>query len=500
MDDLERELSLYEDGKMDELIELLDQPEPQKQASKPINTSKGSLNTKASKWSSPSPSPALSSKPRSKPFTQPKPTSRPNNSTTFRNTSELMNLSGAPNMFNPGRRADSDAAKSTRRTLKGPTEEETTESISELSTTSTTSPTRINGPVKSGTLVNGRLKRPYLANKQPEKQFEPKPVRGIDENWFLQKTEEGINVLEYTERLPLSVPNQDLFKLNSVRSAAKRALRSPKKHEELHAQADNTEHNIENSEQDVTHASNEFTEMQDISNDKFSPKVKMADFPPRGENANFSPKVKMADFPPRAENANFSADSEPLSNQMSTAHLSGLITGLENNDDEKPKQDVNSMLSSGSELLTKVRNLLQSNIPIPINGLEGVEEENDANKPVLPEDKILELHQVQDKWLELDNEIKGIRSLIKDLQAKQRELSEYLKSEMLKYQIPHLKSLQGDKIILKSQNRKGTYKKDYIYTKLQEVLQDPEMAAKLSEHLENERPVSECINLSRTKK
>jgi len=161
--------------------------------------------------------------------------------------------------------------------------------------------------------------------------------------------------------------------------------------------------------------------------------------------------------------------------------------------------DVDKMLKSGTELLGKVRNLLQSNQPIPENGLEGVEEDN-VERPMLPPEKILELHEIQDKWIELDNEIKGIRSLIKDLQAKQKELSEYLKSEMLKYQIPHLKSLQGDKIILKSLNRKGTYKKDYIYTKLQELLKDPEMAANLSEHLENGRPVSESLNLSRTKK
>jgi hypothetical protein len=170
-------------------------------------------------------------------------------------------------------------------------------------------------------------------------------------------------------------------------------------------------------------------------------------------------------------------------------------------DEERISRTVNvrEMLDSGSQLLDKVRDLLHSDRPIPPEGLNGLEEPPMAPVPV-PLEKLAELHEVEEKWIELDNEVKGLRSVIRELQLKKKELEDYLKAEMQRYQMFHLNSPAGEKIILKSMNRKGMYKKDYIFSKLQEILKNPELAADLSDHLENGRPVSESVNLCRTKK
>jgi len=177
--------------------------------------------------------------------------------------------------------------------------------------------------------------------------------------------------------------------------------------------------------------------------------------------------------------------------------------------DEENVVNVNEMLDAGSDVLSKVRSVLASNQTIPPDGLAGIEaaekmrheQEGKLPPPPVPPEKIAELHAVQDHWLELDNEIKGIRSLIRELQKKKKELEDYLKNEMQKYQIPHLTPPNGsEKIVLKTGNRKGNYKKDYIFAKLQEKLGDPEMAANLAEHLEKSRPINETVTITRSKK
>ncbi len=109
------------------------------------------------------------------------------------------------------------------------------------------------------------------------------------------------------------------------------------------------------------------------------------------------------------------------------------------------------------------------------------------------------------KWVELDDNVRILKSKIKEINEKIKEFNENKKI----YEEPiigYLNKVEEDSFLIKdgkiSKNvskTKAPLKKEFIHKALVELVNDNNKAMVMTEHIINSRPVTEKINLKRMK-
>lgn len=108
------------------------------------------------------------------------------------------------------------------------------------------------------------------------------------------------------------------------------------------------------------------------------------------------------------------------------------------------------------------------------------------------------------KWVELDDGVRQLKAKIKEINEKVKEIN----SEKEQYEEPIIKFLSqvnedavqlkdGGKLSKNVSKQKAPLKKEFIHKALVELINDPNKALAMTEHIINSRPVTEKINLKR---
>ncbi len=108
------------------------------------------------------------------------------------------------------------------------------------------------------------------------------------------------------------------------------------------------------------------------------------------------------------------------------------------------------------------------------------------------------------KWVELDDSIRALKSKVKEINERVNEINAE-KEQFEEPIITFLSQVNEDAIQLKdggklSKNiskQKAPLKKEVIHKALVELVNDPNKALTMTEHIINSRPVTEKINLKR---
>ncbi len=108
------------------------------------------------------------------------------------------------------------------------------------------------------------------------------------------------------------------------------------------------------------------------------------------------------------------------------------------------------------------------------------------------------------KWVELDDSIRALKSKVKEINERVKEINAE-KEQFEEPIITFLSQVNEDAIQLKdggklSKNiskQKAPLKKEVIHKALVELVNDPNKALTMTEHIINSRPVTEKINLKR---
>ena len=108
------------------------------------------------------------------------------------------------------------------------------------------------------------------------------------------------------------------------------------------------------------------------------------------------------------------------------------------------------------------------------------------------------------KWVELDDGVRALKAKIKEINERVKELNS--EKEQFEEPIIHfLSQVNEDAVQLKdggklSKNiskQKAPLKKEFIHKALVELVNDPNKAMAMTDHIINSRPVTEKINLKR---
>ena len=102
------------------------------------------------------------------------------------------------------------------------------------------------------------------------------------------------------------------------------------------------------------------------------------------------------------------------------------------------------------------------------------------------------------KWVEIDDNIRNIRSKVKELTSKKKQFEENI--------LNYLSQVDEESIVIKdgklSKNvskSKAPLKKETIYKSLVELIGDATKATSMTDHIINSRPEVQRTNLKRTK-
>ena len=102
------------------------------------------------------------------------------------------------------------------------------------------------------------------------------------------------------------------------------------------------------------------------------------------------------------------------------------------------------------------------------------------------------------KWLEIDDQIREIRSKTKELNTEKKQHEEYILSFLEQVGEKELAVSDG-KLRRNVSKTKKPLSKDTIQKALTELVKDKDKANTMTEHITNSRPTVERINLKRTK-
>ncbi len=108
------------------------------------------------------------------------------------------------------------------------------------------------------------------------------------------------------------------------------------------------------------------------------------------------------------------------------------------------------------------------------------------------------------KWVELDDNVRALKAKIKEINERVKEIN----SEKEQFEEPIIKFLSqvnedavqlkdGGKLSKNVSKQKAPLKKEVIQKALVELVNDPNKALAMTEHIINSRPVTEKINLKR---
>ena len=102
------------------------------------------------------------------------------------------------------------------------------------------------------------------------------------------------------------------------------------------------------------------------------------------------------------------------------------------------------------------------------------------------------------KWVEIDDNIRNIRSRVKELTSEKKQFEENI--------LNYLSQVDEESIVIKdgklSKNvtkSKAPLKKETIYQSLVQLVGDPIKATSMTDHIINSRPDVQRVNLKRTK-
>ncbi len=108
------------------------------------------------------------------------------------------------------------------------------------------------------------------------------------------------------------------------------------------------------------------------------------------------------------------------------------------------------------------------------------------------------------KWVELDDGVRALKAKIKEINERVKELN----SEKEQFEEPIINFLSqvnedavqlkdGGKLSKNVSKQKAPLKKEFIHKALVELVNDPNKAMAMTEHIINSRPVTEKVNLKR---
>ncbi len=108
------------------------------------------------------------------------------------------------------------------------------------------------------------------------------------------------------------------------------------------------------------------------------------------------------------------------------------------------------------------------------------------------------------KWVELDDSVRALKAKVKEINERVKELNTE-KEQFEEPIITFLSQVNEDAVQLKdggklSKNvskQKAPLKKEVIHKALVELVNDPNKALTMTEHIINSRPVTEKVNLKR---
>jgi len=102
------------------------------------------------------------------------------------------------------------------------------------------------------------------------------------------------------------------------------------------------------------------------------------------------------------------------------------------------------------------------------------------------------------KWLEIDDEIRGIRSKTKELATEKKQYEEFILSFLEEVGEKEL-AVNDGKLRRNVSKTKAPLNKASIQKALTDIVKDKTKATTMTDHIINSRPMVERINLKRTK-